>query len=127
LIINHFRATYILILHKDEENDDNNDSTSTNNQRYALTQRKTIIKDYCHGKLDPTPGGVVECNESYRDNTKRELLEEMSVSIEEIKENNKKDKNKNTYELLFAIKYVDNIVKCWGDLWEVTYHGSVSD
>jgi len=90
-------------------------------------KEKTTIKDYCHGKLDPTPGGVVECNESYRDNMKRELLEEMSVFIEEIKENNMKVNNKNTVELLFAIKHVDNVVKCWGDLWDVTHHGSVSD
>ena len=91
----HFRDTHIIILHKEEENDDNNDSYSANNQRYALMQRRTKIKNYCPGKLYPTPGGVVECNESHRDNMKRELLEEMSMSIEDEEENSKKDMNKN--------------------------------
>ena len=104
------RATYIIVLH--QQNEDEN---------HIIIQRRSKIKDYCPGKLDPTPGGVVEFNESYEDNVRRELLEEMGISIEE------GNKENNTYQRLFTFKYVDNIVKCWGDLWEVTYHGTMSD
>ena len=93
----------------------------------CVNAKKNKNKDHCPGKLDPTPGGVVEHNESHRDNEKRELLEEMGASIEDEEEDNKKDNNEITCKRLFTFKHVDDVVKCWGDSWEVTCHGSTSD
>ncbi|ETV89265.1 hypothetical protein, variant 1 [Aphanomyces astaci] len=59
------RATYIVI---------------RNSAGDFYVQRRTLIKDYCPGFLDPMAGGVVQAGESYEDNALREVKEEMGVS-----------------------------------------------
>ena len=36
-------------------------------------QRRSDLKDYCPGYLDPTPGGVVGVGEGYGENAEREV------------------------------------------------------
>jgi ADP-ribose pyrophosphatase YjhB (NUDIX family) len=38
-----------------------------------------MMKDYCPGFFDPTPGGVVAAGESYEETNAREIAEEMGV------------------------------------------------
>ena len=80
-----------------------------------LVQRRSKLKDYAPGMLDPTPGGVVGYNESYAENVARELEEEMGL-IE--------GTNCENLRRLFTFQYSDDFVKCWGDLWEVTFTGN---
>jgi 8-oxo-dGTP pyrophosphatase MutT (NUDIX family) len=42
-------------------------------------QRRTTIKDYCPGMLDPMAGGVVQIGEPMEENAAREAEEEMGV------------------------------------------------
>ncbi|KAF0683529.1 Aste57867_24386 [Aphanomyces stellatus] len=58
------RATYIVI---------------RNSKGDFYVQRRTMIKDYCPGFLDPMAGGVVQAGESYEHNAIREAEEEMGV------------------------------------------------
>lgn len=46
-------------------------------------QKRTMIKDYCPGYLDPAAGGVVQAGEKYDDNARREVAEEMGVELPE--------------------------------------------
>ena len=102
------RATYIVIKH------DYNDSTDeASNEEFLLVQRRTKIKDYCPGKLDPTPGGVVGFGESYALNATREMMEEMNIDLSEGSPNEIKE--------LFTFPYQDENVKVWGGMFEVTY------
>lgn len=104
------RATYIVIRHdyntsiKDDDDDDD---------EFLLVQRRTKIKDYCPGKLDPTPGGVVGFGESYLQNATREMMEEMNIDLSEDSGNELKE--------LFVFPYQDDNVKVWGGLFEVTF------
>ena len=59
------RATYAFI------RDSNN---------YFYVQKRSMIKDYCPGYFDPTPGGVVAAGESYTATNLRECEEEMGIS-----------------------------------------------
>ncbi len=103
------RATYIVIKH--DYNDNINDETS--NDEFLLVQRRTKIKDYCPGKLDPAPGGVVGFGESYALNATREMMEEMNIDLSEGSPNEIKE--------LFTFPYQDENVKVWGGMFEVTY------
>jgi len=124
------RATYCIILHHDDE------TTSVS----LLVQRRSQTKDYCPGKLDPTPGGVVGFDESYDENALRELEEEMGIQpvlIQHSDEANKTNSNnsdsgttctiRTTMQGLFNFHYEDDRVRCWGRLYEVIYRGPLSD
>jgi len=102
--LNHLwhRATFVIIIFGDDD--------------HLLIQKRSNQKDYFPSSYDPTPGGVVEFGESYKENVKRELLEEMNINIE-----------KNPHKRLFSFKYENDIVRCWGDLWEVKYKGLLKD
>jgi ADP-ribose pyrophosphatase YjhB (NUDIX family) len=39
-----------------------------------------MLKDYCPGYFDPTPGGVVAAGESYEHTNTREVEEEMGIN-----------------------------------------------
>ncbi|KAL3907389.1 MAG: hypothetical protein SGILL_008898 [Bacillariaceae sp.] len=109
------RATYILVLVK------NKGSSNNSTETLVLVQRRSLIKDYCPGKLDPTPGGVVGFGESYYLNAEREVFEEMGISV------TKGNKQRNTMQQLFTFSYQDKIVRVWGDFYEVSYYGSVHE
>ncbi|KAG7355924.1 NUDIX family hydrolase [Nitzschia inconspicua] len=113
------RATYILVLVK--EKGDNRKLKEQQNQRSVLVQRRSQQKDYCPGKLDPTPGGVVGFGENYQENAKREVFEEMGVDVTQ------GNVDGNSMERLFTFSYQDHKVRVWGDFYEVSYYGSVKN
>jgi len=110
------RATYIVIRHVDSSEDENHEPSEDNT--YILVQRRSTIKDYCPGKLDPTPGGVVGFNEEYDVNSEREMMEEMNIDV---------NGKGNSMRRLFTFPYEDDKVKCWGGMFEVTYKGLLKD
>ncbi len=122
------RATYIIIRH--EEDKDDTSFTSPNDTEYdnmfLLVQRRSNIKDYCPGKLDPTPGGVVGYNESYEENAMREIEEEMKIKVVDSTQHSK-TKGQNSITKLFTFPYQDEKVNVWGELFEVVYKGRLSD
>ena len=120
------RATYIVIRHDYDEgltpNDDGkeNESRDANDENeFLLVQRRTKIKDYCPGKLDPAPGGVVGYGESYMLNATREMLEEMNIDLSE--------GSGNEINELFIFPYEDDKVRVWGGMFEVTYRKPLAD
>ena len=138
------RATYIIVRHIEESNDnnDNNDNDESkdnmdswyddddddDDNTFLLIQRRSNIKDYCPGKLDPTPGGVVGYNESYQDNAIREIEEEMNIQVDiESSDATSSINGKNTITRYFTFPYQDEKVKVWGELYEVIYRGSLSN
>mgnify|MGYP001803330259 CR=1 FL=1 len=91
------RATYVLIKHK---------PTNMNEEEtHILVQKRSKIKDYCPGRLDPLPGGVVGVGESYMENAEREILEEMGFFPQNLKQ-------------VFTFPYEDDKVKVWGGFFE---------
>ena len=114
------RATYVIIRH-DTDADVDVDVPTNDENIFLLVQRRSNIKDYCPGKLDATPGGVVGYNESYEKNAIREIKEEMNIDVT----NN--NQHKNAIQKLFTFPYQDDIVKVWGEMYEVSYKGSISD
>ena len=88
------RATYAFI------------RTSTN---YFYVQKRSMLKDYCPGYYDPTPGGVVDAGESVDLTNEREIEEEMGITqplgIEKMKD----------------FFYEDERTKCWGSMYDVIY------
>lgn len=82
------RATYVFVFTSDEK---------------LLVQRRTMIKDYCPGYLDPAPGGVIGAGESYAENAVRELEEEMGIRDVPL-------------EHVSTFKYEDDVTHCWGVL-----------
>ena len=88
------RATYAFI------------RTSNN---YFYVQKRSMIKDYCPGYYDPTPGGVVDAGESVDLTNEREIEEEMGITqplgIERMKD----------------FFYEDERTKCWGSMFDVIY------
>ena len=109
------RATYCIIRHDpvgESSKGDDDDST------FLLVQRRSNIKDYCPGKLDPTPGGVVGFNEAYELNATREMMEEMNIDV--------KDES-NEIKKLFTFPYQDDKVSVWGGMFECVYRGSLAD
>lgn len=121
------RATYILVKHDPAHlyKDPNaaaaaSSSSSTDlSSIFVLVQRRSIMKDYCPGKLDPTPGGVVGCGETYEENVCREIQEEMGIDVS--------GASGNTLERLFTFPYQDDIVRVWGGFYECTYRGMLKD
>ncbi|CEG35909.1 hypothetical protein PHYSODRAFT_317448 [Plasmopara halstedii] len=73
-------------------------------------QRRTMIKDYCPGMLDPMAGGVVQYGESMEVNAKREAEEEMGV--------------KNTpLRHLTNFYYENDHSRVWGGLFDCIFDG----
>jgi putative hydrolase of the HAD superfamily/pyrimidine and pyridine-specific 5'-nucleotidase len=117
------RATYILVIHSDFGNEPatpRNDGTMIHDleNTFVLVQKRSKFKDYCPGKLDPLPGGVVGENESYHENAVRELHEEMGIRVES---------SPSSLVRLFTFPYEDDRVKVFGDIYECIYHGSLHD
>lgn len=106
------RATYVLIKHQAEH-------VAQHSDTYVLVQRRSRQKDYCPGKLDPTPGGVVSENESYFENACREMEEELGIDCNV--------GSKNELKRLFRFSYQDERVRVWGEFFETTYHGALRD
>lgn len=73
-------------------------------------QRRTMLKDYCPGMLDPMSGGVVQYGESYELNCEREAHEEMGVQAV-------------PFHWIETFYYSDTRSKVWGGLFECTYDG----
>ena len=90
------RATYAFV--KDSDN-------------YFYVQKRSLLKDYCPGFFDPTPGGVVAAGESYEVTNKREVEEEMGIP------------QTVPSSRLFTLYYEDERIRCFGDAWELTYDG----
>jgi len=115
------RATYIIIRHEPHPADDADDDDDDNEKKDTiLVQKRSDLKDYRPGKLDPAPGGVVGFQESYELNATREIMEEMNIDVTE------NNNNKNEMKKLFVFPYEDEKVKCWGALFEVIYRGPLS-
>ena len=91
------RATYALV------------RTSGN---YFYVQKRSMLKDYCPGYLDPTPGGVMAAGETYEVTNIREVEEEMGIRNVEMQN-------------LFTFFYEDERLRCWGDAWECEYDGPI--
>jgi len=118
------RATYIVIRHEDPDENEDRDSITDTSNTHILVQRRSNIKDYCPGKLDPTPGGVVGFGESYELNAQREIAEEMDIDVTT---NHGEHNTGNSIRHLFTFPYQDDKVKCWGGMFEVVYRGKLSD
>jgi pyrimidine 5'-nucleotidase len=114
------RATYVLVL-QPQQNDHPTQSSSSILRPHVLVQKRSSQKDYCPGKLDPTPGGVVGYDESYEENAVREIHEEMGIDVRV------GNRLGNTIERLFTFDYQDEHVKVWGDFYVATYNGSIQD
>ncbi|TMW55731.1 hypothetical protein Poli38472_010613 [Pythium oligandrum] len=101
-VMRHFnlphRATYIVI---------------KNSSGKFYVQRRTMIKDYCPGFLDPMTGGVVQYGESFEENCEREAHEEMGVRGV-------------AFESLGTFHYADARTDVWGGLFECTYDGPLT-
>lgn len=109
------RATYVLVLHKPPH-----DNAKGEQEQYVLVQRRSMKKDYCPGKLDPCPGGVVGYGESYLDNAKREIQEEMGIDVSS-------SDAPNSLTRLFTFPYQDTTVRVWGDFYEAEFRGDIRD
>jgi len=123
------RATYVLVSLEDPK-DPLPSSASTGSgvsleglsrdDPYVLVQRRSVRKDYCPGKLDPLPGGVVGYGETYYHNATRELSEEMGIDVTS-------PGSPHTLIRLFTFPYQDDNVKVWGDFYEACYRGKLED
>jgi|EP00945_MAST-04E_sp_MAST-4E-sp1_P003719 dephospho-CoA kinase len=87
------RATYIFVRHTDSK------------QLYV--QERTLLKDYCPGYLDPVTGGVVAANETYEENAKREIEEELGLTGDSV----------SSMSHMFTFYHEDPAAKVWGDAW----------
>lgn len=121
------RATYLIVRH--EQQNASLPCPPAIGDTFILVQRRSLNKDYCPGKLDPTPGGVVGFEESYDNNAIRELEEEMGIraSLLRGEEETFSDNHLHVMQTLFDFPYEDERVRCWGRMYEVFYRGSLSD
>lgn len=117
------KATYVVIRHVAHHVGQFEDT-------YILVQKRSMLKDYGPGKLDPTPGGVVAFQEDPTDNAIRELQEEMGIQIQHVlnhDDDSDETETRNTLKWIFNFPYQDNRVKVWGHLYECVYHGALHD
>jgi isopentenyldiphosphate isomerase len=80
---------------------------------YFYVQKRSMLKDYCPGYFDPTPGGVVGAGEEYDLANDRECAEEMGIPEDVPKER------------LFEFFYEDERLQFFGAAYEVVYDGPV--
>jgi isopentenyldiphosphate isomerase len=92
------RASYIFVYEKSE------------GHTYILVQKRSMKKDYCPGYFDLANGGVVGADESDETNAKRELEEEIGMSLPELK-------------VLTRIKFEDPGNRVWGNVFAAEYDG----
>uniref|UniRef100_A0AAV1UT03 Nudix hydrolase domain-containing protein n=1 Tax=Peronospora matthiolae TaxID=2874970 RepID=A0AAV1UT03_9STRA len=83
---------------------------SASEQYYV--QRRTMIKDYCPGMLDPMTGGVVQFGESMDVSAEREAEEEMGVKDTPLR-------------YLTTFYYGDDHSRVWGGLFDCTFDGQL--
>mmetsp|Transcript_4999 Transcript_4999/g.10593 ORF Transcript_4999/g.10593 Transcript_4999/m.10593 type:complete len:505 (-) Transcript_4999:139-1653(-) len=114
------RATYVLVRHEPEHLESHGDTHHPSNI-FVLVQKRSTQKDYCPGRWDPTPGGVVGFGESYVDNVLREIQEEMGIDVSTGNAQN------NEWQRLFTFSYQDARVRVWGDFYECIYRGTLHD
>ena len=106
------RATYVAIRHEPEHLEQHGNHPS---DVFLLVQKRSNRKDYCPGRFDATPGGVVAFGESYIQNAKREIEEEMGIKLDD------------SLERLFTFSFEDDRVRVWGEFFEYTYRGALKD
>jgi len=82
-------------------------------QNYFYVQKRSMLKDFCPGYWDPTPGGVVAAGESYDETNRREVEEEMGIP------------SSSQMEHLFTWLYEDDLCKVYGDAWDIIYDGPI--
>eukprot|EP00903_Cladosiphon_okamuranus_P013398 g12485.t1 len=111
------RATYVFIQVPGGESETNPS---------LWVQKRTMIKDYCPGLLDPSTGGVVGHGESYEENARRELEEEMGVKAAPKKDEGG-DSSRAEGELrhCFSFHYKDYNTNVWGDAWDCVWAGEI--
>ncbi|QDZ19682.1 NUDIX hydrolase [Chloropicon primus] len=80
-----------------------------NREGQVFVQKRVAFKETYPSFYDPAPGGVVGL-ESYEENAKREIEEEMGISGVELKH-------------IFDFFYEDGISRVWGRLFSTTYEG----
>jgi putative hydrolase of the HAD superfamily/pyrimidine and pyridine-specific 5'-nucleotidase len=119
------RATYILVRHEPSHLYKDHITNKVEvpldlSSTHVLVQKRSRHKDYCPGKLDPTPGGVVGFGETCEQNATREIQEEMGIHVSV-------EVGGNTLERLFTFPYEDNTVRVWGEFYECTYSGMLKD
>jgi len=78
-----------------------------NSSNYYYVQKRSMLKDYCPGYYDPTPGGVVAAGESFEVTNQREVEEEMGISCGVGSDH------------LFTFYYEDERIRCFGDAWDI--------
>ena len=85
-----------------------------NDKGELYVQRRTLMKDYCPGKLDPFSGGVVQFQETYEANAYRELEEEMGI------------RGVTLHPVGVPFFYQDHQSAVWGALFEAQYDGPLT-
>ena len=116
------RATYVVVRHDPEDGGEGPDDCEEEDR--ILVQRRSLFKDYCPGLLDPAPGGVVGFCEDRGDNARREMMEEMGIDAIGTPGG---EPPAHSLRRMFAFPYEDSRVRCWGDLYELTYRGKLND
>ena len=85
-----------------------------------VVQKRSMLKDFCPGFFDVATGGVVGEGESYEENARRELEEELGVPAEVPL----------GHCFTFYVEQLEGPVahrcRCWGDAWECEYDGELT-
>eukprot|EP00980_Cylindrotheca_fusiformis_P007676 scaffold1609_cov91-Cylindrotheca_fusiformis.AAC.2 len=113
------RATFIVVEYQNNNNNTtkNQDQEDDNDEKYYLVQKRSQFKDFGPGLLDGSPGGVLGYGESYWDNATRELKEETGIDVTV----------DGKMERILDFSHQDDRVKVFGELFKVTYDGSLDD
>ena len=92
------RASYIFVYEKRD------------GHTYILVQKRSMKKDYCPGYFNLANGGVVGAEESDDGNARRELEEEIGMTLPDLK-------------VLTRIKFEDPGNRVWGNVFGAEYDG----
>jgi 8-oxo-dGTP pyrophosphatase MutT (NUDIX family) len=114
------RATYIVVKYQGAQSKNSSDKLERKDRQF-IVQKRSQLKDFCPGLFDPAPGGVVGFGESYLENASREIKEEMGIDVS--------DNNpfKNRIDRMFEFSYQDEIVRVFGECFEVKYTGLLDE